>query len=147
VSSSVNKILIIGHLGKDPEVTYGQQGAARCRFSVATSERYKDREGKDREETEWHNVVVYGKQAEACGKFLAKGRQVYAEGRVQTRKYEKDGQDRYITELIARTVIFLGAPSDRGKGPAAGHGSSGDAGSGEGFDSGSVPPPEDDLPF
>ena len=108
---SLNRVSVIGNLGKDPEVSYTQAGTARARFSVATSERYRDRtSGEDREETEWHNVVVWGKQAEVCGKHLTKGRQVYVEGKLRTRSWddEKTGQKRYMTEVIANHVIFLG---------------------------------------
>jgi single-strand DNA-binding protein len=112
----VNKIIIVGNLGKDPEVRFSQDGKAMCKFPVATSERWTDADGKKQEKTEWHNVVVWGKQAESCGQYLSKGRQVYIEGSIRTRTYDKDGQKHYMTEIVARDVKFLGGgvqkPSD-----------------------------------
>src|SRR5881398_2153303 len=106
---SVNKALLIGNLGKDPEVRFTASGRAVARFPVATSEVWNDAEGQRQERTEWHNVVVWGKQAETCGQYLAKGRQVYVEGSIRTRQYDdKDGNRRYITEIIAQRVQFLG---------------------------------------
>ncbi|HVN64659.1 MAG TPA: single-stranded DNA-binding protein, partial [Candidatus Binataceae bacterium] len=90
--ASVNKVILIGNLGRDPEVRYLPSGQAAASFSVATTEVYNDRQGQKQERTEWHNVVVYGKQAENCGQYLKKGRQVYIEGRITYREYEaKDG--------------------------------------------------------
>src|SRR2546428_8728603 len=106
---SVNKALLIGNLGKDPEVRFTASGRAVARFPVATSEVWTDAEGQRQERTEWHNVVVWGKQAETCGQYLAKGRQVYVEGSIRTRQYDdKEGNRRYITEIIAQRVQFLG---------------------------------------
>src|SRR6059036_1532447 len=106
---SVNKALLIGNLGKDPEVRFTASGRAVARFPVATSEVWNDAEGQRQERTEWHNVVVWGKQAETCGQYLAKGRQVYVEGSIRTRQYDdKEGNRRYITEIIAQRVQFLG---------------------------------------
>ena len=107
----VNRLHLIGNLGKDPEVHFTAEGRAKARFPLATSEHWKDKNGQAQEHTEWHNVVVWGKQAETCGQFLAKGRQVYIEGKVRSRQYEKDGTTRYITEVIADRVQFLGTPS------------------------------------
>src|SRR5437870_3301022 len=104
---SVNKALLIGNLGKDPEVRFTASGRAVARFPVATSEVWNDAEGQRQERTEWHNVVVWGKQAETCGQYLAKGRQVYVEGSIRTRPYDdKEGNRRYITEIIAQRVQF-----------------------------------------
>src|SRR5881396_3671593 len=112
---SVNKALLIGNLGKDPEVRFTASGRAVARFPVATSEVWNDAEGQRQERTEWHNVVVWGKQAETCGQYLAKGRQVYVEGAIRTRQYDdKDGNRRYITEIIAQRVQFLGGGGGRG---------------------------------
>lgn len=113
--SSVNRVILIGHLGSDPELSYSQAGTAKCRFPMATSERFIDRDKQPAERTEWHKIVVYGKAAEAAAKYLAKGRQVFIEGRIQTRNWddEKTGQKRYMTEVIASSVVFLGGkPSE-----------------------------------
>lgn len=108
--SGINKVLLIGRMGADPEVKTVTGGNTVARLSVATSENWKDREGQKQERTEWHRVVVWGKLAELCGKYLSKGRQVYVEGRLQTRSWEdQQGQKRYTTEIVANTVQFLGA--------------------------------------
>src|SRR5207249_3344445 len=105
---SVNKALLIGNLGKDPEVRFTASGRAVARFPVATSEVWNDAEGQRQERTEWHNVVVWGKQAETCGQYLAKGRQVYVEGAIRTRQYDdKEGNRRYITEVAAQELHAL----------------------------------------
>lgn len=107
--SGVNKVIIVGRLGTDPEVKNVSPTQTVARLSVATSENWTDREGQKQERTEWHRVVVWGKLAELCGKYLAKGRQVYVEGRLQTRSWEDpQGQKRYTTEIVANTVQFLG---------------------------------------
>ena len=107
--SGVNKAIIVGNLGKDPEVRYTEGGQAVANFTVATSEKWTDKEGKPQEKTEWHRIVAWGKLAEICGKYLAKGRQCYVEGQLQTRKWtDKDGHERYTTEIKARDVTFLG---------------------------------------
>jgi single-strand DNA-binding protein len=107
--SGVNKVIIIGRLGADPEVKTVSGGNTVARLSVATSENWTDREGKKQERTEWHRVVVWGKLAELCGKYLSKGRQAYIEGRLQTRSWEdQQGQKKYTTEIVANTVQFLG---------------------------------------
>lgn len=104
----VNKATIIGNLGRDPEVRFTPGGQAVCKFSVATTEKWT-KDGEKKEETTWHNVVVWGKQAETCGQYLAKGRQVYVEGKIINRSYDdKDGNKKYITEIVARDVRFLG---------------------------------------
>jgi single-strand DNA-binding protein len=107
---SVNKVILVGNLGRDPEVRATPSGQSVCSFSVATSDRFTDRTGQQRDQTEWHNVVVWGKQADLCGQYLKKGRQVYIEGRLTTRQYEaKDGTGkRYRTEVVAQRVQFLG---------------------------------------
>src|SRR2546428_13125537 len=106
---SLNKIMLIGNLGKDPEVRFTPNGRAVGRFPLATSEVWNDAEGQRQERTEWHNVVVWGKQAETCGQYLAKGRQVFVEGSIRTRQYDdKEGNRRYMTEVIAQRVQFLG---------------------------------------
>lgn len=118
--SGINKVMVIGRMGADPEVKTVTGGNTVARLSVATSESWKDREGQKQERTEWHRVVVWGKLAELCGKYLSKGRQVYVEGRLQTRSWEdQQGQKKYTTEIVANTVQFLGggnanASQDRG---------------------------------
>lgn len=107
--AGVNKVIIVGRLGADPEVKTVGNGNTVARLSVATSENWTDRDGQRQERTEWHRVVVWGKMAETCGKYLSKGRQVYVEGRLQTRPWEdQQGQKRYTTEIVASQVQFLG---------------------------------------
>lgn len=110
--ASVNKVIIVGNLGRDPELRYTASGLAVANFSVATSDRWTDKNsGQQQERTEWHRIVVWGKQGENCGKYLKKGRSVYIEGRLQTREYPdpKDpSQKRYTTEIVATAVQFLG---------------------------------------
>lgn len=108
---SINKVLLIGRLGQDPELKYTPSGTPVCNFSLATSENWADKSGQKQERTEWHRVVVWGKLAELCNKYLAKGRQAYIEGSLQTRSWEKDGQKKYTTEINAKNVQFLGGPS------------------------------------
>ena len=143
--ASVNKAIIIGNLGRDPEVRYTQSGQAMARFTVATTDTWTDRDNSRQERTEWHNIVVWGKQAETCGQYLSKGRQVYIEGRIEKRKFEdKEGKERYFTHIVAQRVQFLG-----GAGGGARSGQSFDDGPSGGFDdvgAGSVPP-DDDVPF
>lgn len=107
--ASVNKVLLVGNLGKDPEVRFTPTGRAVCTFSLATSEQWKTDTGQPQERTEWHNIVVWGKSAEHCGQYLKKGRQVYVEGAIRSRRYEaKDGTTRTITEIVVQRVQFLG---------------------------------------
>jgi len=105
--SSLNKICLIGNLGKDPELKYTQGGKPFCNFSIATSEKWTDANGQDQERTEWHNISVWTKSAEACAKHLAKGSRVYVEGKLQSREYEKDGVKHRAWNVNAFTVIFL----------------------------------------
>jgi single-strand DNA-binding protein len=138
---SVNKVILVGNLGRDPEVRATPSGQSVCNFSVATTERFTDRAGQQRDQTEWHNVVVWGKQADLCGQYLKKGRQVYVEGRLTTRQYEaKDGTGRrYRTEVVAQRVQFLGGRAAAGLDDSA-----------PDFNSGpDAPPPVDDedIPF
>ncbi len=107
--AGLNKCIIIGRLGQNPEVKYAQSGTAVCNFSVATSEEWTDKQsGQKQEKTEWHRVICFNKLAENCGKYLAKGRQCYVEGKLQTSSYDKDGQTHYSTKIVADNVIFLG---------------------------------------
>jgi single-strand DNA-binding protein len=145
IMAGVNKVIVIGNLGQDPEVRYMPDGTAVANFSVATSETWKDKNsGEKKERTEWHRIVAWRQLGELCGKYLSKGRQVYVEGKLQTRSWEKDGVTRYATEIVATEVQFLGGrensvPSGRPSGrPAA--------------DQGYPEPPlpdthDDDIPF
>ena len=113
--ASINKVILIGNLGSDPEVKYTPSGSAVANFNIATNERWKDASGQDQERTEWHKIVVWGKQAENCGQYLSKGRTAYIEGRLQTREWnDKEGNKRYTTEVVAQTVQFLGGPGAGG---------------------------------
>jgi single-strand DNA-binding protein len=112
---SVNKVILVGNLGKDPELRYTSSGTAVATFSLATSERYKDKSGEQQEKTEWHNIVTWRNLAEICGKYLHKGKQVYIEGRIQTRSYDdRDGNKRYMTEIVADQMQMLGNKGDDG---------------------------------
>ncbi|MEW6502248.1 MAG: single-stranded DNA-binding protein [Thermodesulfobacteriota bacterium] len=133
----VNKVILIGNLGADPEVRYSQSGTAIASFRIATTEVWKKQDGSKEEQTEWHRIVAFGRLAEICGEYLAKGSKVYVEGRLQTRKWQdKEGQDRYTTEIVAREMKML---STRG------------AGGGESMGMDEPPFPEpvmgDDVPF
>jgi len=112
--ASVNKVILVGNLGRDPEVRYMPNGEAVCNFSIATTENWKDKSGVKQEKTEWHNIVMYRKLAEIAGEYLKKGRPVYVEGRLQTRKWEKDGVTRYTTEIIGDNMQMLGSKGDGG---------------------------------
>jgi single-strand DNA-binding protein len=149
MAEGVNKVILVGNLGKDPELSYTQSGTARCRFSLATSESYTNNSGERQARTEWHNIVVWGKLAETVSKFLQKGRQVYLEGRIQNRSYEdKEGIKRYISEINANRVTFLGGRG--GGGSSDGGPPPSDDYSGGDFDGGGasgVGPNDDDIPF
>lgn len=111
--ASLNKVTIIGNLGKDPEVRYMPSGEAICNFSVACNEQWKKKDtGEKQEHTEWFRVTVFGKLAEVCSKYLTKGKQVYIEGKLRTRSYEKDGETKYATDLICSEMKMLGVKSD-----------------------------------
>ncbi len=107
--SGVNKVILIGNLGKDPEIRYTPSGTAVCNFSVATSRTWKDKDGDKKEDVEWHNVVAFDRLAEACAEYLVKGSKVYVEGRIKTEKWEKDGEERRATRIYTQTVQFLDA--------------------------------------
>lgn len=148
---SVNKAIIIGNLGADPEVRYTQSGTPVANLRIATNERWTDKSGQSQERTEWHRVVVFGNTAENCAKYLSKGRQVYVEGRIQTNEWQdNDGNKRYTTEIVAQNVTFLSGGNGGGGG-----GYSGGGGGGGGFNQ-SRPQVEsdfdqsfddDDIPF
>ena len=163
--ASVNKVILVGNLGRDPETRYATSGAAICNITIATSRQWKDKtSGEKREETEWHRVVFYDRLAEIAGEYLKKGRPVYVAGRLKTRKWtDKEGQDRYTTEIIAEEMQLLGSREGGGGGGGgdvefAGGGerrerSGGGAGEGGGAKSGggartSTPNDfDDDIPF
>ena len=107
MASGINKAILIGNLGSDPELRQTQGGKDVCNFRMATSEKWTDQGGESQERTEWHRVVVWGKLATVCAQYLAKGRRVYVEGKIQTRTYDKEGQTHYATEINASTVLFL----------------------------------------
>jgi single-strand DNA-binding protein len=115
MARGVNKVILIGNLGKDPEIQNFDKGVKKAAFSLATSETYRNREGQEIEQTEWHNIVLWRGLAEVAEKYLRKGSQVYIEGRIRSRSYEKDGQKRYITEIEGETLNMLGgrASSDQ----------------------------------
>ncbi len=144
MTEGLNKCMIIGFLGADPEIRYTQQNQAVCKFRVATTESYQNRAGERQERTEWHQVVVWGKQAEIAQKYLAKGRQVYVEGRLQTRSWEdRDGKKRWSTEIVANRFLFLGGGSRSDRPPADAPDEPAPAVSeGEPF-----PADDDDIPF
>lgn len=116
---SLNKALLIGNLGNDPEARSTPSGQSVTNFNIATTRRWRDNNGEMREETEWHRIVVWGRQAETCKEYLKKGRQVFIEGRIQTRQWEdKEGNKKYTTEVIAQNVQFLGGGGGGGRGAA-----------------------------
>jgi single-strand DNA-binding protein len=148
MAAGVNKVILIGNLGRDPELRYTQSGQAVANFTLATTETWNKKEGGREERTEWHRIVAWGRTAELCAQYLAKGRTVYVEGRLQTREWEnREGQKQRTTEIVALTVQFLGGA--RGSGP----GQAGAGATGGGPDAGGpvpdidAPPPGDDIPF
>ena len=142
--AAVNKAIILGNLGRDPEVRFTQSGRAVANFTVATTDTWFDQENGRQERTDWHNIVVWGKQAETCGQYLSKGRQVYVEGRIQTRSYDdRDGNKRYVTEIVAQRVQFLGGGGGEGR---SGQAESSGAGSSGGYEAPPIPD-DDDVPF
>ncbi len=138
---SVNKAIVLGNLGKDPEVRYTQSGQAVANFTLATNEQWTDKQGQRQDRTEWHRIVAWGKTAELCGEYLSKGRQVYIEGRLQTREWtDKENKKNYTTEIVADRVVFLSDPSRAGQGQRRGGGSA------PGPDDFGAPPPGMDEP-
>ncbi|MBI2429621.1 MAG: single-stranded DNA-binding protein [Ignavibacteriales bacterium] len=138
MSRSLNKVMLIGNLGKDPELKYTPSGVAVATFSMATSEQWKDQEGNAQERTEWHNIVAWRKLAEIVGEYMKKGKKVYIEGKLQTRNYEKDGVKRYITEIVADQIIMLDGAGQRTASNSVAE---------ESAPSSSDAPKDDDLPF
>jgi single-strand DNA-binding protein len=119
--ASVNKVILMGNLGRDPEVRYMPNGEAVANFSIATTENWKDKAGNAQSKTEWHNIVLYRRLAEVAGEYLKKGRPVYIEGRLQTREWEKDGVKRYSTEIIGDSMQLLGGRDTAGSGDSGGN--------------------------
>ena len=114
---SVNKVILLGNLGRDPELKYTPSGSAVANFTIATNETWKDKDGQKQEHTEWHRIVVWGKLAEICGEYLHKGRQVYVEGSIRTRTYkDREGVEKSVTEIKADSMVMIG----KGDGPAKG---------------------------
>ncbi|HEU5060321.1 MAG TPA: single-stranded DNA-binding protein [Kofleriaceae bacterium] len=147
MAGGINKVILIGNLGNDPEMRHTPNGAGVCEFRLATNEAWTDKQGQRQERTEWHRVVVWGKKAEVCSKYLSKGRQVYVEGRLRTRSWEdKEGNKRYTTEVIANDVQFLGGGRDGGGG-GGGRGGMDEPPPGDYFGGGGGGGPDDDIPF
>ena len=151
MARSVNKVILLGRLGKDPELTYIPSGQSVAKFTMATNRSYKDKSGEWKEETDWHNIVAWGKLGEICAQYLAKGRQAYVEGQIRTRSWEdREGKKRTTTEIIANEVVLLGA---RGEGApeaasrAAGASPSGASPEDSSGGSGSPEITDDDIPF
>ncbi|MCF8068929.1 MAG: single-stranded DNA-binding protein [Desulfobacterales bacterium] len=145
MANGLNKVTLIGNLGRDPEMKYTPGGLAVCNFSIATTETYKNKNGEKVDKTEWHRIVAFSRLAEICGEYLSKGKQIYLEGKIQTRDWEdKDGNKRYTTEIVANQMIMLGqkggggdfAGSSDNNQPSGGYQGGGPAG-----------PPDDDIPF
>ena len=124
MAKSVNKVILIGNLGKDPEVKYTPSGTAVAKFSLATNERFKDKAGEWQDRTEWHNIVAWQRLAEIAGEYLKKGRSVYVEGRIQTHSWDdkQTGQKKYMTEIIANDLVLLGGRGEGGEGGGGGKG-------------------------
>ncbi len=146
----INKVILVGNLGRDPEVRSTPSGQPVASFSVATTRRWKDREGNKQEQTEWHNIVCWGRQAEIAGQYLTKGRQVYIEGRLQTRSWDdkQSGEKKYRTEVICDNFQMLGSRSDSGGGQGGNKGGSQGASQGGGQAAPKASDPvDDDIPF
>ena len=140
--AGLNKAILIGNLGRDPEVRYTPGGLAVANFSIATSESWSNKNGEKETRTEWHRIVAFGKLGEICGEYLSKGKQVYIEGRIQTREWDdKEGVKRYTTEIVAAQMLMLGAKDGQGSGSYADSQSSGDK------ETPNSIPADDDIPF
>jgi single-strand DNA-binding protein len=154
---SLNKVLLLGNIGRDPEIRYTASGKAVATFTMATSQRWRDQDGNDQERTDWHRVVAWGRLGEICGEYLSKGKQVFIEGRLQSRDWEdKDGHKRTTVEVIANDMIMLGGggysqsrDSDEltAKQPAGQPRSEGEPSKKTDEGTSYPPPPEDDIPF
>jgi single-strand DNA-binding protein len=152
---SVNKVILVGNLGRDAELRYTPGGAAVATLNLATTEVFKDREGQKKEDTQWHRVILWGKTAETLQDYLTKGKQIYVEGKLQTRKWkDKDGNDKYTTEVRGDRVVLLSGGGGGGRGEGGGGSERGGRSSGSSDDgmnqsegSGSVELTDDDIPF
>lgn len=145
---SVNKVILIGNLGADPEIRYTQSGTAVANMRIATNESWTDKQGNRQDRTEWHRVVAWGKTGELCAEYLAKGRSVYLEGRLQTREWtNKEGQKQWTTEIVAEKVVFLSTGNARGERRDSRDGYPGGVGHGYQQHSGPEFPADDDIPF
>ena len=140
MSTGINKVILVGFLGRDPEVRYTKASQAVASFSIATTERWTGKDGNKDEKTEWHRIVAWGKLGEICGEYLSKGKQVYIEGRLQTREWEdNDGNKKQTTEIVANNMTMLGQAGSLDNGGNAGGGSQSNIG-GDEFE-------DDDIPF
>jgi single-strand DNA-binding protein len=154
---TVNKVILVGRLGADPDIRYSPNGVAIAKFNLATNDSVSVGEGKWEDRTEWHRIVTFGKTAEFCGNYLSKGRQIYVEGSIRTNQWDDpQGQKRYITEIIAREIQLLGSAEGQGQGqaqgPASGQGQMRNTGAAGRSSAEELPPttggpPEDDIPF
>jgi single-strand DNA-binding protein len=152
----INKVILLGHLGKDPELKYTPQGTPVAKFSLATSDRYKDKEGNWQDRTEWHNITAWGRTAEIAGEYLKKGRQVYIEGALRTHSWDdkQTGQKKYMTEVVLNELVLLGGGRSEGGGDFGGS-SRGASSGGNNFDqrtpehepAASGPITDEDIPF
>ena len=154
MARGVNKVILIGNLGADPEVRYTTSGGAVANLRLATSESWKDKQtGENREQTEWHRVVMFGRLGEIAGEYLKKGSKIYIEGRIQTRKWQdRDGNDRYTTEIVSNEMQMLDGRGESGGGGGDSRGGGGDGGGGGGRGGGenrggNFNEPDDDIPF
>ncbi|MBV1952695.1 MAG: single-stranded DNA-binding protein [Cycloclasticus sp.] len=159
MARGINKVILVGNLGKDPEIRYSASGAAIANITIATSDSWKDKQtGEKQERTEWHRVVFFNRLAEVVGEYLKKGSQVYVEGRLQTRKWQdKDGQDKYTTEIVASEMQMLGGRGGSASNDQGGHASSGQPARSQRPSADPAPPPQgnsggfdnfdDDIPF
>jgi len=133
--AGVNRVILVGNLGADPEMRYTASGMGVCKFRIATTEKFTDKQGARQERTDWHRIVAWGKLAEICGQYLVKGKQVYIEGKIRNDTWEKDGVKQYSYEVVADTMKMLGSPGTRAQEPEPAF----------------APPeggvPEDDIPF
>ena len=134
--AGLNKVILIGNLGSDPEMRYTASGTAVCKFSLATSRKFTGKDGQKQEKTEWHRIVTWTKLAEICGQYLSKGKQVIIEGRIEYGSYEKDGVKHYTTDIVAENMQMLGSPGGRGQEREP-----------EPFGAPQGGTPEDDIPF
>jgi single-strand DNA-binding protein len=145
---SVNKVILVGNLGRDAELRYTPGGAAVATLNLATTEVFKDREGQRKEDTQWHRVILWGKTAETLQDYLTKGKQIYVEGKLQTRKWkDKDGNDKYTTEVRGDRVVLLSSGGNRGEGGGGGRATSQSDEFSQTEPAGSVELTDDDIPF